>query len=187
MQFEVHETRHPEAACAERSREGRKENPVVRAPHSTWQINFTYYVLAAKESLLFAQLLRLSVFRERIGSVVDGNLCCVLQTLLLPSPTVGGSSRGYLESSPGSALELGRRLFSCPYCPPNTTFSNSSNFKRHLRLHSGEKPFKCIYCSYSASRGEHLRMHMARRHGSVLNTASHNEKENSLSRQHLSE
>ncbi|KAB7507091.1 Zinc finger and BTB domain-containing protein 8A.1-A [Armadillidium nasatum] len=53
--------------------------------------------------------------------------------------------------------------FTCPHCP-NSTFTCNSNFRRHLRLHSGERPFKCPRCQYTATRKQHLQSHMFRKH-----------------------
>lgn len=61
--------------------------------------------------------------------------------------------------------------FKCPYCP-DATFGNSSNFKRHLNLHSGLRPYKCPHCQYAATRKEHLCYHLARKHPIALNSQS---------------
>lgn len=38
------------------------------------------------------------------------------------------------------------------------------NMKRHLRMHTGDKPFKCTICSYKSGRKDNLLTHMKIRH-----------------------
>lgn len=42
--------------------------------------------------------------------------------------------------------------------------SNRNNLKMHYRVHTGERPFKCTYCNYSATKGFNLRSHIKRKH-----------------------
>lgn len=42
--------------------------------------------------------------------------------------------------------------------------SNSEYMKRHIRKHTGEKPFKCTHCNYRASRNDNLQIHIKLRH-----------------------
>ncbi|XP_050686883.1 longitudinals lacking protein, isoforms H/M/V-like isoform X21 [Eriocheir sinensis] len=60
----------------------------------------------------------------------------------------------------------------CPYCY-RSTFKQTSDLKRHIRIHTGEKPFSCQYCSYSAVRREHLNDHLWRRHGILAKKRTH--------------
>lgn len=46
----------------------------------------------------------------------------------------------------------------CSFCPYST--SDLSNFKRHLLIHSGKRPFTCEICQKSFRRKEHLRGHL---------------------------
>lgn len=40
------------------------------------------------------------------------------------------------------------------------TFDRKSNLKRHMKIHRGEKPHICLYCSKSFRESHHLRSHV---------------------------
>lgn len=50
----------------------------------------------------------------------------------------------------------------CSYC--GMTFTQSYKYKRHLRVHTGEKPYEC-FCGCRYSRSERLRRHQIKCHG----------------------
>lgn len=47
--------------------------------------------------------------------------------------------------------------FPCLIC--NKKFTKLKNLKKHVKLHSAEKPYKCSKCEMSYSRSDHLRRH----------------------------
>ncbi|XP_071096003.1 zinc finger protein 208-like [Haliotis cracherodii] len=46
----------------------------------------------------------------------------------------------------------------CPFCPK--VLSDQSGLKKHLRIHTGEKPYKCRQCSNCFARSDYLQKHM---------------------------
>ena len=57
---------------------------------------------------------------------------------------------------------LERAEFSCNVC--SKRFRIKSDMQRHLRVHTGEKPFKCFYCDFSSAMKVNLKNHCLKRH-----------------------
>ncbi|NWR57219.1 ZBT8A protein, partial [Bucorvus abyssinicus] len=66
---------------------------------------------------------------------------------------------GYNQESEGIAKrwDLPRMRFKCPFC--THTVKRRADLKRHLRCHTGERPYPCEACGKRFTRLEHLRNH----------------------------
>jgi len=63
---------------------------------------------------------------------------------------------------PGRACRtpVADRPFPCPAESCDRRFSRSDELSRHLRIHTGQRPFPCTICRRAFSRSDHLTTHM---------------------------
>ncbi|KAI4881088.1 hypothetical protein NFI96_012673 [Prochilodus magdalenae] len=61
-------------------------------------------------------------------------------------------------------MEEAGRLHKCPFCPYTT--KQKGILKRHIRCHTGERPYPCEICGKRFTRQEHLRTHAVTVHRS---------------------
>lgn len=55
--------------------------------------------------------------------------------------------------------------FVCFTCDYHTFFRR--NMQRHLRIHTGAKPYKCSFCLYETAYSSHVTRHMKVRHSDL--------------------
>ncbi|XP_061122749.1 zinc finger and BTB domain-containing protein 8B isoform X1 [Syngnathus typhle] len=63
----------------------------------------------------------------------------------------------WIGEDTGDSLLVPVKLHKCPFCP--YTAKQKGIMKRHLRCHTGERPFPCPMCGKRFTRQEHLRTH----------------------------
>ncbi|KAK8394906.1 hypothetical protein O3P69_006001 [Scylla paramamosain] len=90
-------------------------------------------------------------------------------TYCVPHSSLTRQASGSLSEKPMSDPQHlkagecgGTNRYICQWCGRN--FDRVSNLKRHLLLHSGIKPFKCLYCNYRATQKANVVQHLASRH-----------------------
>ena len=50
----------------------------------------------------------------------------------------------------------------CPFCAKFT--KSKSDMEKHIRTHTGTKPFSCTICQYSSNQSNNLNRHMRTKH-----------------------
>lgn len=83
---------------------------------------------------------------------------CLQQHLGSGTPLMPMKPRKY----PGRACRtpVADRPFPCPAESCDRRFSRSDELSRHLRIHTGQRPFPCTVCRRAFSRSDHLTTHM---------------------------
>ena len=79
------------------------------------------------------------------------------------SPSPRSRAHHHQGTAAGGAFDL---VLSCPHCPK--TFCGNGRqqlYNRHVIVHTGEKPFSCAHCPYTANQRSNVLRHMKNRHG----------------------
>lgn len=98
------------------------------------------------------------------SSALPSTIDSILYSSLLPDsfaqsytrPTKPPRARKSPAAAHGPAKE---KPFSCPMESCDRRFSRSDELNRHIRIHTGHKPFQCRICLRSFSRSDHLTTH----------------------------
>ena len=87
-----------------------------------------------------------SISKNKVKENENMNSCLPLKTRKYPNrPT----------KTPLSERPHACTIHGCPM-----RFSRTDELTRHLRVHTGDKPFKCMVCTRAFSRSDHLTTHL---------------------------
>ncbi|XP_066970939.1 longitudinals lacking protein, isoforms H/M/V-like isoform X30 [Macrobrachium rosenbergii] len=85
--------------------------------------------------------------------------------VMLPTPTVETRGICALYDMDGSRIKTPpqqqnpfRKNFQCPTCHYTTDFT--TNYQRHIRTHTGEKPYACPHCPYASAQKKNIDSHI---------------------------
>ncbi|RVE66400.1 hypothetical protein OJAV_G00106860 [Oryzias javanicus] len=94
-------------------------------------------------------------FNQALGSAAAGSR--IEETLGFVGSSIMEIQTDWLGEDTGDGLVVPVKLHKCPFCP--YTAKQKGIMKRHIRCHTGERPFPCPMCGKRFTRQEHLRTH----------------------------
>ncbi|KAM4539465.1 zinc finger and BTB domain-containing protein 8B isoform 2-T2 [Odontesthes bonariensis] len=94
-------------------------------------------------------------FSQGVGSNAGGSR--MDESLGFVGSSIMEIQTDWLGEDTGDGLVVPVKLHKCPFCP--YTAKQKGIMKRHIRCHTGERPFPCPMCGKRFTRQEHLRTH----------------------------
>lgn len=94
-------------------------------------------------------------FTQGLGSSTGGSR--MDESLGFVGSSIMEIQSDWLGEDTGDGLVVPVKLHKCPFCP--YTAKQKGIMKRHIRCHTGERPFPCPMCGKRFTRQEHLRTH----------------------------
>ncbi|XP_026854552.2 early growth response protein 4 [Electrophorus electricus] len=130
-------------------------SPLNNSPNFTAQISApapsSLHGNTVYRSFPHGQVLDLGCSSTALADVLDSLLFSNSLTTKSRSQTAKSTTRK------GAARE---KPFCCPVESCDRRFSRSDELNRHVRIHTGHKPFQCCVCMRCFSRSDHLTTHM---------------------------
>ena len=72
------------------------------------------------------------------------------------------TSRGFYFLLQIDPIRIGPYQYACPYC--QKIMNRGFLIRRHMKTHTGEKPYACEYCNYRTIQKNDLKKHCQTKH-----------------------
>lgn len=82
--------------------------------------------------------------------------------MMIGGREMGGEVSHEMNLEPGA----GGQVYGCNYC--GRSFVRKWVLTRHLRIHTGEKPYQCSFCPFRSAQRYNIILHMDKRHTPLL-------------------